>query len=63
MREPEGFRETVQWITEQTGKGWLTNTEIANLLGVDRKTVKRRFGISNGCAVTVLAKRMVQESG
>ena len=62
MREQPGFRETVSWITEQTGKGWLNVSEISRLLGIDRGTVKRRFGISKGCAVTILARLLVEES-
>lgn len=63
MREPEGYRQTIEWLTEQTnGKGWLSTTEIASVLGVDRHTVTKRFGISRGCALPVLAKRMVEES-
>jgi len=64
MRELEGYRPTLEWLTEQAeGKGWLSTTEIATLLGVDRTTVVRRFGIHNGCALPVLAMRMVKESG
>jgi len=63
VKEQPGFRETVEWLTEQTnGKGWLTTTEIASVLGLDRHTVTKRFGISRGCALPVLAKRMVEES-
>lgn len=63
MREPEGYRQTLEFLTERTdGKVWLSTTEIATLLGVDRHTVCRRFEIHKGCAITVLAKRMVEES-
>ena len=63
MREPEGYRQTLAWLTEQTGgKGWLSTSEIARLLMVDRKTVVRRFGINGGCALPVLAMRMAQQS-
>jgi len=60
MREPQGYRETVQWLTEQTdGKGWLSISEIAILLGLDRKTVRNKFGIDGGgCALPVLAMKM-----
>ena len=63
MREPEGYRQTLEWLTGQTnGKGWLSTSEVAALLGVDRHTVCRRFGIRKGCALPVLARRMVEES-
>lgn len=63
MKEIPGYRQTVEYLTEQTGgKAWLTTAEVARLLGVDRHTVNKRFGIKNGCALTVLALRMVQES-
>ena len=63
MREPEGYRQTLEFLTERTdGKGWLSTSEIAALLGVDRHTVCRRFGIKRGCALPVLARRMVEES-
>jgi len=63
MREQPGFRETVAYLNERTnGKAWLTVSEIAEILGVDRSTVNRRFGIYKGCAITVLAQRMIAES-
>lgn len=63
MREPEGYREILMWISERTdGKGWLSTTEVARLLGVTRQTVTRRFGISSGCAVPVLAMKLANES-
>ena len=63
MREPDGYRQTLAWLMERTGgKGWLSTTEIARILGVTRQTVTRRFGISSGCAVPVLAMRLAQES-
>lgn len=63
MRESANYRPTLEWLTEQTnGKGWLSNAEIARLLKIDRDTVRRRFDIHKGCAITVLAKRMVEES-
>lgn len=64
MREPQGYRETVQWLTEQTnGKGWLRLSEIAEILGLDRKTVRSKFGIDGGgCALPVLAMKMTRES-
>ena len=63
MRENANYRPTLEWLTEQTrSKAWLTTAEIARLLGVDRHTVSRRFGISNGCALPVLAMKLTQES-
>lgn len=64
MREPNGYRQTVEWLTDRAdGKGWLSVAEISRILGIDRKTVKSKFGVSgNGCATPVLAMRMAQES-
>ena len=63
MREQPGYRETVQWLTEQAGgKGWLKTSDVAKLLGLDRDTVVRRFGIRRGCAIPVLAQKLCEES-
>lgn len=63
MREPDGYRQTLAWLGEQTGgKGWLSTAEIARLLGINRQTVTRRFGISGGCALPILAWKLAQES-
>ena len=63
MREPEGYRETLAWLTEKCeGKGWLSTAEIARVLGVSRNTVIRRFGFNAGCTLPVLAMRLARES-
>ena len=62
MREPQGYRETLEYLTTQTGKGWLSTTEIATILGIDRHTVNKRFGIKSGCALPILAMKLAQES-
>ena len=63
MRELNGYRETLEWLeTASKGRGWLSTSEIARLLGVDRDTVVRRFGVRKGCALPILAKRMSEES-
>ena len=62
MREPDGYRQTLEYLQTQTGKGWLSTTEIAALLGVDRKTVARRFGITRGCALPILALKLTKGS-
>lgn len=63
MRENANYRPTLEWLTEQTnGRGWLSNAEIARLLKIDRDTVRRRFGIYKGCAVTILARKLCEES-
>ena len=63
MREPEGYRETLAWLTERAyGKGWLTISDISRILGVDRRTVNRRFGITGGCSIPALAMKLAQES-
>lgn len=63
MKEPIGYRQTLEYLSEQAnGKAWLTVTDISKLLGVDRHTVSRRFGINSGCALPVLAMKLTQES-
>lgn len=63
MREPDGYRETLEWLTEaNAGKGWISTSDIARVLGVSRQTVARRFGINNGCALPVLALKLAKES-
>lgn len=63
MREVDGYRQMVEWLNEKTnGKAWLTTSEIANLLQIDRHTVVRRFGINKGCALPILAKKLCEES-
>ena len=62
MREPKGYRETLEYLSARTDKAWLSATEIAALMGVDRSTVSRRFGIHKGCALPLLAWKMCEES-
>ena len=63
MREPDGYRQTLAWLGEQTGgKGWLSTSDIARLQGVSRQTVVRRFGINSGCALPILAMKLARES-
>jgi len=62
MREPAGYRTTLAWLTELAGgKGWLSTSEIGRILGVSRQTVVRRYGISGGCALPILAMKLAQE--
>lgn len=63
MREPEGYRQTLEWLTEQAGgKGWLTTMDISRILGIDRTTVRRRYG-TGGMALPMLAMKLAKESG
>ena len=63
MREPDGYRQTLEFLTEKAdGRGWLSTSEIARILGINRETVVKRFGIHRGCAVPVLALKLAQES-
>ena len=63
MKEPDGYRQCLEWLNEATNnKAWLTVADISRLFGIDRHTVNRRFGIKSGCALPILAKRMVEES-
>ena len=63
MREPEGYRQTLEWLTEQAGgKGFISTAEIGRILGMHRVTVAKRYGIHNGCALPVLALRLTKES-
>ena len=61
MREPEGYRQTLEWLTKRTGgKGWLNAVEIAEILGVTRQTVTRRWDIHGGCSLPVLAMKLTK---
>ena len=63
MKEVYGYRETLEYLNERTGgKAWLSVTDIAKIMGIDRTTVNKRFGIHKGCAITLLAKRMCEET-
>lgn len=64
MKELPGYRQTLEWLAERTdGKAWLTQKAVAELLGVDRSTVRKRFGISGGgVALPVLARILTEES-
>ena len=63
MREPKEYRPTLEWLTERTGgKAWMSTTEIAELLGVERHTVSRKYGIHGGCALPILARKLCEES-
>ena len=62
VREPQNYRSTLEWLTERTGKGWLSTSEIAALLGVDRHTVSRKYEIHGGCALPILARKLCEQS-
>lgn len=63
MREPDGYRQTLEWLGEKAdGKGWLSTADIARILGVSRQTVVRRFGVNSGCALPVLAMKLAKEN-
>ena len=47
MREPEGYRQTLEWLTEQAGgKGWLTTMDISRILGIDRTNIDKLYDYS-----------------
>ena len=57
MREPQGYRQTLEWLTEQAGgKGWLNPTEVGRILGIDRHTAVKRYG--NGIVLPQLALKL-----
>lgn len=62
MKEPIGYRQTLEYLSSKTDKAWLTTSDVAKILGVDRHTVTRRFGINSGCALPVLAMKLTQEN-
>lgn len=63
MKEPKGYRETLEFLNEKVGgKTWLSVTEISRVMGIDRSTVNRRFGIHKGCGLPILAMKICEET-
>lgn len=60
-REKEGFREELAEILLFTGnKRHLNQKQVAEYMGIDRHTVKRRYGVSReGITAVNLARRLV----
>ena len=60
--ERDGYRETLGFLTERTNKVILNKCEVAELLGVSRNTVTKRYNIGrDGISVPELAKRIVAQ--
>ena len=60
MREKEGYRDVLADILEFTGgKRLLTASEAAAYCGIDRRTAIKRFGIKDGIAAPVLARKLI----
>lgn len=60
-REKESYRDNLERIKEKyPHKEMLTTQEVANFMGLDRRTVKKMFSFNpfNYIAVAVLAREM-----
>ena len=61
-REKEGFRDTIAQLNEMfPGKGMLTTKEVAQFMGVERHTVRRkiRFNETTGLVTKADLARQV----
>jgi len=58
-REREDYRIILEELLRHFNKHWIYPTELAVYLGVDYRTVMRKFGITRqGCSIEGIAKRM-----
>ena len=63
MREKPGYRDILEDILQWSGgKRWLTATEAAAYCGIDRRTAVKKFGIKDGIAAPILARRLRERS-
>lgn len=62
MSEYKGYRDVLEsLLTEFGGRHWLRVSEAAQFLGVDNRTVKKRFDVgTDGIATELFARRIVQ---
>lgn len=57
--ESDDYRDNLESLLRYFNKHWVYPTEIGGYLGVDYRTVERKFGISrNGCSVETLARKL-----
>lgn len=60
-KEYEDYRVILEGLLAHFNKHWVYPMEISGYLGMDYRTVMRKFGITrNGCSLETLARRMCQ---
>ena len=58
-REYEDYRIILEELLHHFHKHWVYPMELAGYLGVDYRTVMRKFGITRqGCSIEAIARRM-----
>lgn len=58
-REKEDYRIILERLDKHFRKGWVYPTEIGDYLGINYRTVMRKFDIDrNGCSIETLARKM-----
>lgn len=58
-KESENYRDILEELLKNFHKHWLYPTEIGGYLGMDYRTVMKKFGVTrDGCSVETLARRM-----
>lgn len=64
MAEYEGYRDVLEsLLTAFGGRHWLRVSEAAQFLGMDNRTVKKRFLVgTDGIATELFARRICHES-
>lgn len=59
MREKEDYRAILEALLQHFNKHWVYPSEVADFLGMDYRTVKKKFDISrDGISIETLARRM-----
>lgn len=58
-REKEDYRAILESLLKYFNKHWVYPMEIGDYLGLDYRTVMKKFGITrDGCSLETLARRM-----
>lgn len=58
-RESKDYRDVLESLLDYFNKHWVYPTEIGGYLGMDYRTVMKKFGITRaGCSIESLARRM-----
>lgn len=59
MRETEDYRYILEQLIKYFNKHWVYPSEIGGYLGMDYRTVMKKFGVTrSGCSIESLARRM-----
>lgn len=58
-RELESYRDNLESLLGHFHKHWVYPKELGDYLGIDYRTVMKKFGVTrNGCSIEVIARRM-----